>query len=65
MDKKIYQKIIRYEEDKRFLYQKFLEDKTKKSGKINLEFQSDLAKKHFELSLPPYIKRSEEKLFYG
>ena len=26
MDKKIYQKMIRYEEDKRYLYQKYLED---------------------------------------
>lgn len=42
MDKKIYQKMQRYEDDKRFLYQNLLEDLQPKNKKpfLNLDFQS-------------------------
>lgn len=66
MDKKIYQKMIRYEEDKRYLYQKYLQDKNRKvacdRSDLNLEFQSIQAQKQFELSLPRYITESEDKM---
>ena len=45
-DKKIYQKLQRYEDDKRYLYQLFLQDQITNpaKGQIHLEFQSEVAK---------------------
>lgn len=58
MDKKVYQKIQRYEDDKRYLHRLYLEDNKNRddpSAKINLDFQSEQARKQFELSIPDYV----------
>jgi len=58
MDKKIYQKIQRYEDDKRFLHKLYLEDQLNRDepdAKIKLEFQSDQARYQFERSIPDYV----------
>ena len=41
MDKKIFQKLTKYEEDKRFLQRLYLEDMESKGGDQKLKFQSD------------------------
>ena len=58
MDKKVYQKIQRYEDDKRYLHRLYLEDNKNRddpNAKINLDFQSEQARKQFELSIPDYV----------
>jgi hypothetical protein len=64
MDKKVYQKIQRYEDDKRFLHKLYLEDNKNSNdpdSKINLEFQSDQARIQFEKSIPDYVLQDEKK----
>ena len=64
MDKKVYQKIQRYEDDKRFLHKLYLEDNKNRDdpdSKINLEFQSDQARIQFEKSIPDYVLQDEKK----
>jgi hypothetical protein len=58
MDKKVYQKIQRYEDDKRFLHRLYLEDSQNRddpNAKLNLEFQSEQARIQFEKSIPDYV----------
>ena len=59
MDKKIYQKLQRYEDDKRNLYELYLKDllnQSKENYTLQLDFQSDEAQKLFEMSVPECIK---------
>ena len=66
MDKKIYQKLQRYEDDKRMLYGLWMEDEKNPEMPRKLEFQSDEAKKLFEQSIPECIKTEERhKLDFG
>tara|TARA_B110000285_G_C15048643_1_gene575761 strand:- start:238 stop:516 length:279 start_codon:yes stop_codon:yes gene_type:complete len=66
MDKKIYQKLQRYEDDKRYLYNLFIKDQlnlSKEDYVPQLDFQSDDAQTLFEKSVPDSIKREcREKL---
>lgn len=60
MDKKIYQKLQRYEDDKRFLFKLFINDQlnmAKENYSPKLDFQSDQAQDLFEKSVPECIKR--------
>ena len=54
-DKKIYQKLQRYEDDKRYLYSMFLQDEQKTAKKINLNFQNEESRKRFLMTVPEYI----------
>lgn len=59
MDKKIYQKLQRYEDDKRNLYSLYIDDQLNQSKpqyELRLDFQSDDAQKLFEKSIPECIK---------
>lgn len=57
MDKKIFQKLTKYEDDKRMLYGLYLKDQANPSDEdINLDFQSDNSKHMFVQSIPEYIK---------
>lgn len=60
MDKKIYQKLQRYEDDKRFLFDLFIKDQlnyAKKDYEPKLDFQSVEAQDLFEKSIPECIKQ--------
>ena len=60
MDKKIYQKLQRYEDDKANLYTLYIQDQLNQSKphyNLKLDFQSDEAQKLFENSIPECIKR--------
>jgi len=63
MDKKIYQKIQRYEDDKRYLHRLYLEDnkvRDQPDSPLHLEFQSEQARIQFEKSIPDYVLQDEE-----
>jgi len=53
-DKKMYQKLQRYQDDKRYLFGLYLKDKCQTQP--SLDFQTDKARKDFLLSIPGYIK---------
>lgn len=59
MDKKIFQKLTKYEDDKRFLEKLYRDDvaKGKCEEEKSLQFQSEESCRLFELSIPLYIKQ--------
>lgn len=59
-DKKMYQKLQKYQDDKRYLYKVYLDDLSKPGKANKLEFQTDNAKIMFLDSIPKYIKTEVE-----
>jgi len=55
-DKKIYVKMTRYEDDKKFLYKLYLKDQAQ-GYQSNLLFQSEHGEEMFRRSIPPFIER--------
>ena len=62
LDKKIYQKIQRYEDDKRYLYNLYLKDQALTGDKPKiLAFQDDASEGMFWRSIPGYIRNTHGK----
>lgn len=61
LDKKIYQKICRYEEDKRYLLGLYGEDFDRIEEEKTLQFQDDWSKQKFENSIPDYIRNPTDE----